>query len=131
MFEGNFESDEQFIEFFNLFFNLYSYTRKELTEEFVNSNKRQIVSRKIVNNGFQTYVRTFDYREALKSLDVPTLIVGGTEDWITPVMHSYLLADLIKNSELRVFENCGHSVFADAPDFLYAEIHQFIKKHLG
>lgn len=102
-----------------------------MTEEFVNSNKRQIVSRKIVNNGFQTYVRTFDYREALKSLDVPTLIVGGTEDWITPVKHSYLLADLIKNSELRVFENCGHSVFADAPDFLYAEIHQFIKKHLG
>lgn len=131
LFDGRFENDEQFTQLFNVLFNLYSCTRKELSQEAMDANKRQIVSREIINNGFQTYVKTFDYRNALKSLNVPTLIIGGVEDWITPVKYSYLMANLINNSELKVFENCGHSVFVDAPDFLYAEIRQFIKKHLG
>ena len=129
LFDGTFKSNEHYAELFRLFFNLYSYQKKELTQASIDAMSREIVSYEIINDGFKNYVRSFDYRDALKTLDVPTLIVGGEEDWITPVKYSYMMKELIPNSELKVFENCGHSVFADAPEFLYAEIHKFLKMH--
>ncbi len=47
--------------------------------------------------------------EELKSITHPTLLIHGREDRVIPLEHtSWKLAQLIPNSELHVFSNCGH-----------------------
>lgn len=46
--------------------------------------------------------------EALGAMQHPTLIVHGREDLIVPVARSIRFSEVIPNSELHVFGNCGH-----------------------
>jgi pimeloyl-ACP methyl ester carboxylesterase len=50
----------------------------------------------------------FDIRDRLVDLTVPTLIVVGEEDQITPVASSRLLHDLIPDSELHIIPKAAH-----------------------
>ena len=54
----------------------------------------------------------------LSEIMVPTLIVWGDKDPIIPVKQAYAAAQLIPDCQLRVFENCGHSVYRQkTPEF--------------
>jgi len=47
-------------------------------------------------------------QEKMNLLSHPTLIIWGDQDKITPVDQAYRGKELIKHSELHVFEKCGH-----------------------
>jgi len=50
-----------------------------------------------------------DVRHALETLSVvPTVVVGGTHDSVTPLSHSRRIADDIAGSSLVIFEDVGH-----------------------
>ena len=59
-----------------------------------------------------------DYFPAFRELDeypaleivstVPTVVVGGEEDVITPIEHTARIIDLLPNAEAIRVENCGH-----------------------
>lgn len=74
-----------------------------------------------------TACRKFDFRGQLKGLKLPTLILCGSEDRITPVRHSKRLHQEISGSTLRVIEKGGHMLPLEAPAELNAAIRQFIK----
>ena len=57
----------------------------------------------------------FDVRKQLSQIDVPTLIIGGTEDKMTPMKYSAYLADNIPNAELTVVQDAGHMVHLEQP----------------
>ena len=44
----------------------------------------------------------------LATIDVPTLVVVGAEDVLTPVSESEILHDAIRGSRLEVIEHAGH-----------------------
>ncbi len=46
----------------------------------------------------------------LSEIMVPTLVVWGVEDPIVPVKHAYAAGRLIPGCQVKVFEDCGHSV---------------------
>lgn len=46
--------------------------------------------------------------EEIKTINKPTLIVHGREDQVIPVENSYRLINLIENSQLHIFGQCGH-----------------------
>lgn len=46
--------------------------------------------------------------EEAATLPHRTLIIWGANDKITPLFHAYIGKSLIKNSQLLVFEKCGH-----------------------
>jgi 4,5:9,10-diseco-3-hydroxy-5,9,17-trioxoandrosta-1(10),2-diene-4-oate hydrolase len=52
---------------------------------------------------------------SLSQLLMPTLIVWGARDTIVPVKQAYVAAQAIANCELRIFEECGHSVHSQKP----------------
>lgn len=59
---------------------------------------------------------------------VPTLVAGGAEDRFNPISNTRLLARLIKNSELEVYDNGGHA-FLFQPDTNYAtRVDTFLSK---
>jgi len=49
----------------------------------------------------------------LSEIMVPTLVVWGAKDAILPVEQAYLAAELIPDCQVKVFEDCGHSVYRD------------------
>jgi pimeloyl-ACP methyl ester carboxylesterase len=72
--------------------------------------------------------RHFDFRGRLTGLKLPTLIVCGTEDRITPPRHSQRLHKEISGSTLVLIEKAGHMLPLEAPAELNAAIRQFIRR---
>ena len=63
----------------------------------------------------------------LSEIMVPTLVVWGAKDPILPVEQAYTAAELIPDCQVKVFEDCGHSVYRDK----IAEFSQTLTKFLG
>ncbi len=49
--------------------------------------------------------------DRLSEVKVPTLVIWGAKDLVIPASHAYDAAKLIPNCQVRVFKDCGHSVY--------------------
>lgn len=58
-----------------------------------------------------------DATEKLFKITAPTLIVGGKLDRTLDIGGSRMLSDLISGSTLKIYENQGHALYEDEPDF--------------
>ncbi|WP_293352766.1 MULTISPECIES: alpha/beta fold hydrolase [unclassified Microcoleus] len=52
----------------------------------------------------------------LDRIKIPTLIIWGKQDSIIPVAHAYVASQKIVNSQLYVFERCGHWAQVEYPE---------------
>jgi pimeloyl-ACP methyl ester carboxylesterase len=68
----------------------------------------------------------FDARERLKNVKVPTLVLCGEQDLLTPVKHSKVLHEGIADSSLVIIPGAGHMVMAEQPDLLNKAIERFL-----
>jgi pimeloyl-ACP methyl ester carboxylesterase len=68
----------------------------------------------------------FDVVGQLEKIDLPTLIVCGAEDKMTPLKYSELLQNGIANSQLHVVDNAGHMVMLEQPDIVANLLKKFI-----
>ena len=46
----------------------------------------------------------------MNEIDVPTLVIHGTEDAILPLDHGIALADGIRDSKRMIMEGVGHEI---------------------
>src|SRR5690606_13476677 len=60
----------------------------------------------------------FDGRTVLPLINVPTLVIGGSKDSITPVSLQQELAERIPNSELLIVPFGSHCTPLDMPDMV-------------
>ena len=58
----------------------------------------------------------FDLAPFLRNVKVPTLIIWGQDDKLTPVSDAKLINKLIINSKLRIIEGAKHSPFYTHPE---------------
>jgi len=72
--------------------------------------------------------RSFDFRGRLKRLKLPTLILCGSKDRITPPRHSQRLHEEIPGSTLMHIEKAGHMLPLEAPKEVNAAIREFIQR---
>ncbi len=68
----------------------------------------------------------FDVINSIHEISVPTLIVVGQEDVLTPVKYSKFLTDKIKRSSLVVIPNAGHLVMMERPDDFNSAVQRFV-----
>jgi len=68
----------------------------------------------------------FDYRDRIKYINAPTMVIGATEDPIKPPKCSQYLADNIPNSQLKIIKQAGHMMMLEQPQQINASIEQFI-----
>lgn len=66
-------------------------------------------------SGFLSALRTFNEIGALSGITIPTAVVCGTEDQMTPIAHSQRLAGAIATAQLTSLQGAGHSVVLEAP----------------
>lgn len=65
-----------------------------------------------------------DYREGGRAITIPTTVVVGTRDALTPVKHSRALAAAIPGARLEVLPGLGHMLPFECPDRLVALIEE-------
>ncbi|HVC41156.1 MAG TPA: alpha/beta fold hydrolase, partial [Candidatus Saccharimonadales bacterium] len=64
--------------------------------------------------------------EHLAAVAVPTLVLHGTDDVVTPFENARILARQIPGAQLRPFNGCGHLFFHERP----AETARVVSEHL-
>lgn len=62
----------------------------------------------------------------LFELTIPTLLVWGRQDTITPSFVGEKFHELIRNSRLEIFEQCGHAPMLEIPDKFNAVLGKFL-----
>lgn len=67
-----------------------------------------------------------NYSSLLSKINVPTLIIAGKKDPLTPVKKQKDLKKNIKNSQLIIFEQGSHCTQLDFPEKLNNHLQQFI-----
>lgn len=67
----------------------------------------------------------FDLREDIRNIRVPTLIIAGEDDVLTPPMFSTFMAERIPGAELVILEKAGHYVPAEQPETFEQLIRNF------
>lgn len=70
-----------------------------------------------------------DYTYLLEKIKIPTLIIAGKKDPLTPVEKQKKLNKNIKNSTLFIFEEGSHCTQLDFPEELSNILQTFIKKN--
>jgi non-heme chloroperoxidase len=69
-----------------------------------------------------------DFTEDLKAIDVPVLVMHGTDDQIVPIADSALLAiKLLKNGTLKTYEGLPHGMCTTHPDIVNPDLLAFIQ----
>ncbi|MCO5247965.1 MAG: alpha/beta hydrolase [Chitinophagales bacterium] len=64
----------------------------------------------------------------IKTINIPTLIIWGKEDNLIPVSHAELFHRDIKNSEVRIYNRCGHIPMLEYPDRIAEDFRNFFQK---
>jgi pimeloyl-ACP methyl ester carboxylesterase len=68
----------------------------------------------------------FDIMNEVQNIDLPTLILCGSEDELTPVKYSQVLHTRIRGSRWEILPDAGHMVMMEAPDAFNEKIKAFI-----
>jgi pimeloyl-ACP methyl ester carboxylesterase len=64
----------------------------------------------------------------LSEIHLPTLIICGDEDRLTPVKYSQYLHSQIAGSTLRIIPDAGHYVFREQPEAVNSAIEKWMQQ---
>jgi pimeloyl-ACP methyl ester carboxylesterase len=70
----------------------------------------------------------FDVMERLSEIAVPTFVLCGTQDHLTPPKYSVYLRDQIKGATLHLVEGAGHMVMVERPEAMIQALTIFLEK---
>ncbi len=71
---------------------------------------------------------TFDARERLAEIEVPTLVIGAAEDKMTPPKFSEFLAAHIPGAKLLILENTGHMLTLEREGEVETAVQTFMEE---
>jgi pimeloyl-ACP methyl ester carboxylesterase len=72
--------------------------------------------------------RKYNVESQLKDISLPTLLVWGKQDQITPPHVAEQFATLIPDTTLRWIDQCGHAPMMEYPDRFFVEMKPFIDR---
>ena len=70
--------------------------------------------------------KTYELRDRLHEIGVPTLVIVGAEDWICPPSQSRLIAERVPNAELLEVKGANHSVHLEKNELVIDAIREFL-----
>ena len=99
---------------------------KELVDEVYGIVNNRIKAIKIISLA-KSAIRN-NLGEELNQIKLPTLLVWGNNDNITPPFVAREFNRLIPSSELHFIDKCGHAPMMEVPDEFNIILHKFLKK---
>ncbi len=98
-------------------------TPSEIKQKFYNrllsTNKESCINDMIACNEFDT-------RKEMEGIDVPCLVVAGSEDILAPPRHSIELKKKLPNSKLVIMKECGHFMMLEQPEIFNKHLKEFL-----
>ncbi|MFX1559853.1 MAG: alpha/beta fold hydrolase [Promethearchaeota archaeon] len=87
---------------------------EDTSEELIEASKQEVrkCPAKIIYRDFELCDK-FDIMDKVKQIELPTLILVGESDAMTPVKYASYLKDQIEGSVMHVLEEAGHSVMLE------------------
>jgi pimeloyl-ACP methyl ester carboxylesterase len=76
-----------------------------------------------------TATGNFDASSRLHEIKVPTLVVRGSDDILTPPSMTEFLKEGIRGSTVEIIQGAGHSIVVEKPIELSEAITKFLRKH--
>jgi proline iminopeptidase len=111
VFEGRVTTEEAFRRWWDVMLPLYfAKWDAKIGGEMI---ERGVTNPLVTAYMFKEIIPHYDVRPRLREINVPTLVIAGRHDWVTPVGESEPIAAGIPNSELVVFERSGHMPFIE------------------
>ena len=111
VFEGRIETEEEYRRWWDIMLPLYFHRwDARIGTAMI---ERGINNPRVAAHMFRHEIPKYDVRPRLGEVNVPTLIVAGRHDWVTPVGESEQIATGIRGSKLVIFENSGHMPFME------------------
>lgn len=95
------------------------------------AGKRMLDTEREVYLGDFQACDAFDELERLDQIELPSLVICGSEDQMTPVKYSQRLDQDIPESELVILEGAGHMVMLESPNEVESAIKRFMKNLFG
>jgi pimeloyl-ACP methyl ester carboxylesterase len=79
------------------------------------ASRRMGEIRPSVLHGDLTACDAFDVMDKISVIHIPTLVVCGEEDQLSPVRYSQFMADKIPGALLKIIPDAGHMVMLEQP----------------
>jgi len=112
LWNGSFDgSKEEVATFYHLMTPLYSYSFEPGEPPLEIGYNVDVM-----NYGFGTFLKDFDYTNELSNIKCKTLILWGENEWIMPKSHIDLISSSIPNCLLKVYPECMHMLWIDQWD---------------
>ena len=121
--DGETDFKEKFIK--NVFHPDSLKNKTELVE-----NLKSIVfanSGEIIIGGLTALAERSETCSSLDAIRIPTLIICGREDNVTPLVQSEFMQQHIEGASLKIIDNAGHVSNLEQPDEFNKYIHDFLK----
>ncbi len=77
----------------------------------------------------ETYLKVLgeDMSDIFSQISVPTVLIWGEKDGITPLEHAYVMKEKIPGAKLEIIPNVKHNPHREAPEILAKKIVEFIQ----
>lgn len=102
---------------------------KELVDEVYSIVNNRLKALKIISLA-KSAIR-HNLGDELKDIQVPTCLIWGKNDTITPPMVAEEFKSLIPNSELHWIDKCGHAPMMEVPSEFNTIVDDFLARHKG
>jgi proline iminopeptidase len=109
------------------FFFAYFYTIRvrDVPNVIVSAFKLKMRPEAIVH-GFGVLLKHWSVMARLGEIKMPTLVLGGREDFLFPPEHQAILADRIPHARLEVIEHAGHNAHAEQAERVIPILAEFV-----
>ena len=110
---------------------MYSYDYYKRNYEDM-ERKAKIFSRNMNEEWYEKFRRSLDsagsynVKDKLKSIKVPTLIISSELDVITPIEYQELMHREIENSKWKILKNVGHASMFEEPEEFISTVMEFL-----
>ncbi|MDR3681058.1 MAG: alpha/beta fold hydrolase [Flavipsychrobacter sp.] len=102
---------------------------KELVDEVFSITNNRLKALKVISLA-KSAIR-HNLGDEIMDVKVPTCLIWGKNDTITPPMVAQEFNKLIPNSELHFIDKCGHAAMMEVPDEFNKILAEFLSKHKG
>ncbi len=103
----------------------YQSLLQEIEAREVRLGLREAADRDAVAWTWQA-IRNTDQRPLLSAIEMPTLIVHGSDDEDSPLAHAHLLAQGLPNASLRIIDDAKHSILTQNTTRVADEMRRFL-----
>jgi proline iminopeptidase len=80
----------------------------------------------VANHMMANEIPKYDVRPLLPDVRIPTLVLAGAKDWVTPLSQSTLIDELLPESTLVVFDESGHMPHIEENEAFLAAVRSFL-----